>query len=99
MGNIVDARDMSVLSAIEFAVETLGVKHIIIRGICFLVTKLIIGHSQCAACATVFEKKKSSVIADWLRPIHNVRVAHAKELDSIPNVKRVSRLIELKLFQ
>ena len=35
MGNIVDARDMSVLSAIEFAVETLAVKHIIICGIGF----------------------------------------------------------------
>jgi carbonic anhydrase len=36
MGNIVDVRDMSVLSAIEFAVETLAVKHIIICGIFLL---------------------------------------------------------------
>lgn len=90
---------MSVLSAIEFAVETLAVKHIIICGIFFLSLNLMIGHSKCAACATVFEKKNSSVIDDWLRPIHGVRVAHAKELDSIPNSLRVMRLIELKLFQ
>ena len=59
MGNIIDARDMSVLSAIEFAVETLAVKHIIICGIFFLSLNLMIGHSKCAACATVFEKKNS----------------------------------------
>jgi len=88
IANVVSATDMSVLSVVQFAVEVLGVKHII-----------VCGHYGCGGCAAALGSKKLGLIDNWLRPIRDVRAAHAQELDSLPDTAaRMNRLAELNVI-
>jgi len=57
----------------------------------------MIGHYGCGGCAAALGSKKLGLIDNWLRYIRDVRAAHAKEIDSIPDQNdQISRLVELK---
>ena len=56
-----------------------------------------LGHYGCGGCAAALGSKKLGLIDNWLRHIRDVRAAHARELDSLPDTAtRVDRLAELK---
>lgn len=58
IGNLVHLADMNCLSVLEFAVERLGVKHII-----------VCGHYGCSGVRTAMEKEGSDLTSHWLAPI------------------------------
>lgn len=89
IANVVSAGDMSVLSVVQFAVEVLGVNHII-----------VCGHYECGGCIAAMGNKKLGLIDNWLRHIRDVRAAHATELDSLKDMHdRTNRLVELNVLE
>lgn len=77
--------DMSMLSVLDYAVNVLKVKHIIVAG-----------HYGCGGVAASLSRKQFGVIDNWLCHIKDVYRLHAKEIDAIENHDdKVNRLIEL----
>jgi carbonic anhydrase len=87
IANMVIHNDMSVLSVLDYAVNVLEVKHII-----------VCGHYGCGGVAAAMGSKQVGLIDNWLRYIKDVYRLHQRELDAIENSgERLNRLIELNI--
>src|SRR6476620_764213 len=81
--------DMNMLSVLDYAVNVLKVKHVIVAG-----------HENYGGVAAAMSNKQFGLIDNWLRHIKDVYRLHAQELESIPDEKdRVNRLIELNVTE
>ena len=97
IANVVSATDMSVLSVVQFAVEVVKVKHIIVCGIILNTTRILIsGHTDCGGCKASLTDHKLGLIDNWLRHIRDVRAQNADQIDKLPPNERLRRLVELK---
>lgn len=89
IGNIVPNNDMNILSVLQFAIEVLNVKHIV-----------VCGHYGCGGVKAAMEKKSYGLLDNWLRNIRDVYRLHSDELKTIENEdKRYDRLVELNVFE
>ena len=89
IANVVVHTDLNCLSVIQFAVEVLKVKHII-----------VCGHYGCGGVAAAMESKEHGLIDNWLQNIRDVYRYHSKQLDSITDPKaRCDRLCELNIIE
>ena len=87
IANMVIHSDMSMLSVLDYAVNVLKVKHIIIAG-----------HYGCGGVAASLSRKQFGVIDNWLCHIKDVYRLHAAEIDAIESQEdKVNRLIELNV--
>lgn len=88
IGNVVVHTDMNCLSVVQYAVEVLHVKHII-----------VCGHYGCGGVLAAMEHHPYGLIDNWLRNIKDIYTRHAGELDAIedPAVRR-DRLSELNVL-
>jgi carbonic anhydrase len=87
IANMVVHTDMNLLSVLQYAVEVLDVKHII-----------VCGHYGCGGVKAAMGKHSYGLINKWLRNIKDVYRFHREELDAIENeVLRVNRLVELNV--
>jgi carbonic anhydrase len=87
VANLVVHSDLNCLSVLQFAVEVLGVKHIV-----------VCGHYGCGGIETALDRKPHGLIDNWLRHVRDVRMAHDDELEAIDDpVARVNRLAELNV--
>ena len=81
--------DMSMLSVLDYAVNVLKVKHIIVAG-----------HYGCGGVAAALSQQQFGVIDNWLCHIKDVYRLHAEEIDSIKDQeKRNNRLVELNVTE
>ena len=79
--------DMSMLSVLDYAVNVLKVKHIVVAG-----------HYGCGGVAASLSRQQFGVIDNWLCHIKDVYRLYADEIDSIQNEEeKVNRLIELNV--
>lgn len=79
--------DMSMLSVLDYAVNVLKVKHIVVAG-----------HYGCGGVAASLSRKQFGIIDNWLCHIKDVYRLHAKEIDAIDDHEaKVNRLIELNV--
>lgn len=79
--------DMSFLSVLDYAVNVLKVKHIIVAG-----------HYGCGGVAASLSRNQHGIIDNWLCHIKDVYRIHKDEVDAIEdNDKKVDRLIELNV--
>ena len=87
VGNVVNHTDVNCLSVLQFGVEVLGIKHII-----------VCGHYGCGGILAALDNKPLGIIDNWLRHIKDVYALHRKELDAIklPEL-RANRLSELNV--
>jgi carbonic anhydrase len=89
IANMVVHTDLNLLSVLQYAVEVLKVKHII-----------VCGHYGCGGVKAAMGNANLGIINKWLRNIKDVYRFHQAEIDSIPNEKdRLNRLIELNVIE
>ena len=89
IANLVLHTDFNVLSVLQYAVEILGVKHII-----------VCGHYNCGGVKNAMSHRDFGLINKWLRNIKDVYRVHRNELDRITNDdRRTRRLVELNVME
>jgi len=89
VANLVVENDINCLSVIQFAVEALKVKHII-----------VCGHYGCGGVKTVLENKKLGLIDNWLVNIHKIKERYSSDLLKITDpAHQLSKLCELNVFE
>ena len=83
VGNLVHQTDLNCLAVLQFAVEVLQVKHV-----------MVVGHYGCGAVKAAMEGKPLGLIDNWLRNIEAVyhRCQHA--VDALPEAQRLDTLCE-----
>ncbi|MCB2156702.1 carbonate dehydratase [bacterium] len=87
VANLVVHTDFNALSVIQYAVEYLKVKHII-----------VCGHLGCGGVKAAMGKAQVGLADNWLRHIRDVYAAHARELDKLAETARYHRLVELNVL-
>ncbi len=87
IANLVPNTDISILSAIAYAVKHLKVDHII-----------VCGHYYCGGIKAAMEANDLGILNAWLRDIRDVYRLHKDELNQITDEdKRYKRLVELNV--
>lgn len=87
VANVVNTLDMSATAVIQYAVEHLKVKHII-----------VCGHYGCGGVKAAMTPQDLGLMNPWLRNIRDVYRLHQAELDAIEDgQKRYDRLVELNV--
>lgn len=85
IANVVVHSDLNCLSVVQYAVEVLSVKHII-----------VCGHYGCGGVSAALDRSKLGLIDNWLRHVEDVANRHRDELDALPvGPARYNRLCEL----
>jgi carbonic anhydrase len=88
VANVVVHADLNCLSAIQFAVDVLRVRHII-----------VCGHYGCGGVLAALRDNKLGLIDNWLRHVQDVKAKHQEELDALRNEKEQHRrLCELNVL-
>ena len=82
IANLVIHTDLNCLSVLQFAVEVLKVKHII-----------VCGHYGCGGIHAALDDKSYGLIDNWLRHIEDVHRFHKKELDEVTDVNAKADLL------
>ena len=89
VGNLAPPQDANYLSVLQFAVDVIKVKHII-----------VVGHYGCGGVAAAVDGKRRGLVDHWLHPIREVRHEHRHELETLPSDKaRWDRLVELNVIR
>ena len=88
VANVVVHTDLNCLSVIQFAVEALGVKHI-----------MVVGHYGCGGVGAALEKKRVGLVDLWLRHVQDVHHKHQALVDALPAEDRHARLCELNVLE
>jgi carbonic anhydrase len=89
VANVVVHTDLNCLSVMQFAVEVLKVKHIIVTG-----------HYGCGGVRAAMLDTRHGLIDNWLRNVQDVARKHSEQLNSISNEsERLDRLCELNVIE
>lgn len=89
IANMVVHTDFNLMSVLEYAVNVLEVKHII-----------VCGHYGCGGVRAAMTHKTFGLVDKWLRNIKDVYHKHEEELEKIEDLdKRSDRLTELNVIQ
>ena len=89
VGNVVVHTDLNCLSVLQYAVDVLRVRHVI-----------VCGHYGCGGIQSAFRRDSLGLIDNWLRHVQDVAEKHAVELEaSGSDAARVDRLCELNAVE
>lgn len=89
IANMVVHTDMNLLSVLDYAVNVLEVRHVVVAG-----------HYGCGGVKAAMSNKQFGLIDNWLRHIKDVYRLHKHELDEIEDYeKRVDRFVELNVIE
>lgn len=89
IANMVINTDLNVLSVINYAVQNLNVKYII-----------VCGHYNCGGIKAAIEFKDSGLISPWLRSIRDIYRLHEHELSLIKDPEeRYRRFVEINIYE
>jgi carbonic anhydrase len=89
IANMVVHSDMNMLSVLDYAVNVLEVKHVI-----------VCGHYGCGGVQTAMTNKHVGLIDNWIRHIKDVYRFHQDELNAIADEKqRFDRFVELNVVE
>ena len=89
VANVVVHADLNCLSTIQFAVDVLKVRHII-----------VCGHYGCGGVLAALRDDHVGLVDNWLRHVQDVRAKHKAEVDALPTeAERHARLAELNVME
>lgn len=89
IANLVVHSDMNLLSVLDYAVNVLKVKHVI-----------VCGHYGCGGVKAAMENEQHGLVDNWLRYIKDVYRMHTEELEAIEDEgERFKRLVELNVIE
>jgi carbonic anhydrase len=89
VANLAPPQDANYLSVLQFAVDVLKVKHI-----------MVVGHYGCGGVAAAVDGQRLGLVDHWLHPIREVHQLNRAELDAIADPKaRLNRLCELNIMR
>jgi len=89
IANMVVHSDMNLLSVLDYAVNILKVRHVI-----------VCGHYGCGGVMAAMNNMQYGLVDNWLRSIKDVYRLHAQELDAITNEEhRANRFVELNVIE
>ena len=88
VANMVVHSDLNMLSAVQYAVDILKIKNL-----------LIVGHYGCGGVGAALSKVRVGLADNWIRHIKDVRNTHWDFLASLPEDKRPATLCELNVVE
>ena len=89
VANLAPPQDANYLSVLQFAVDVIRVKHI-----------MVVGHYGCGGVSAAVDGKRRGLVDHWLHPIREVFQEHRHELQAIPEERaRLNRLCELNVMR
>ena len=89
VANVVVHSDLNCLSVLQYAVDVLRVRHVI-----------VCGHYGCGGVRAAYEGAKFGLIDNWLRHVQDVRHKHAPVLDAAADAAdNIDRLCELNVLE
>jgi carbonic anhydrase len=89
VANLAPPQDANYLSVLQFAVDVIKVKHV-----------LVVGHYGCGGVAAAVDGQRRGLVDHWLHPIREVHQTHRHELDAITDERaRLDRLCELNVMR
>ncbi|MCL1073154.1 carbonate dehydratase [Shewanella dokdonensis] len=88
IANLVIHTDLNCLSVIQYAVDVLKVKHI-----------MVVGHYGCGGVKASMSTQRQGLIDNWLGHIRDIYRLHQQELDSLEEQARYDRLCELNVIE
>ncbi len=87
--NLAPPQDANYLSVLQYAVDALKVKHVI-----------VVGHYGCGGVSAAVDGKRRGLVDHWLHPIREVFHDHRHELEAIADQRaRLERLCELNVIR
>ncbi len=88
VANLVVHTDLNCLSVIQFAVDVLGVSHLI-----------VCGHYGCGGVQAALDNSRLGLIDNWLRHVQDVRQKHEALLAEVDETERLNKLCELNVIE
>ncbi len=89
VANLVVHTDLNCLSVVQFAIDVLRVRHV-----------MVTGHYGCGGVRAAMIDAQHGLIDNWLRHVQDVQLKHAAELAALPDDEaRVDRLCELNVVE
>ncbi|MDQ0464877.1 carbonic anhydrase [Caulobacter ginsengisoli] len=89
VANLAPPQDANYLSVLQFAVDVIQVKHI-----------MVVGHYGCGGVRAAVDGQRRGLVDHWLHPIREVHEQHREELDAIDGDRaKWDRLVELNVVR
>jgi carbonic anhydrase len=88
VGNVVVHTDLNCLSVLQYAVDVLKVKHVI-----------VCGHYGCGGVRAAHERLTLGLVDNWLRHVQDIATLHRDTLQQVPLESRIDRLCELNAIE
>jgi carbonic anhydrase len=88
VANLVVHTDINCLSVLQYAIDVLGVEHVI-----------VCGHYGCGGVACAMESRQHGLIDNWLRHLKDIYDLHKRQLALIADSEqRQARMVELNVL-
>jgi carbonic anhydrase len=89
VANVVPAADLNCLSVLQFAVDVLKVRHVI-----------VCGHYGCGGVGAVIRQQPLGLVDKWLQPVETIRQKHLRHLTTLATeTQQFDRLCELNVIE
>ena len=88
VANVVVPTDLNCLSTVQYAVDVLGVQHL-----------MVVGHYGCGGVLAALNNTRVGLADNWIRHIQDVRDRHQVLLDGLPAEVRHDALCELNVIE
>lgn len=88
VANLAPPQDANYLSVLQFAVDVIKVKHV-----------MVVGHYGCGGVRAAVDGKRRGLVDHWLHPIREIYTANREELEALDEHERWDRLCELNVIR
>jgi len=88
IANVINPTDIALLSAVEFSVKHLKIKHIV-----------LCGHTSCGGVKATLANNKLDILDVWLQPMRQIREKHAETLNALSPEDKEDALAKLNIQQ